>query len=186
MFLNQVLKPYGLQSLGRAFAIAGVAGMIVPGIVAVQKFLRTPGKAAKMKRANMLTSALIATAILSFVAFFRSLSTCIVQSKSDLKMLEMFELSSGKVEKWHTQPGSAIKAGEPICVLENLELRIQRKEAEGEVLLAEKMLMELEQLAATKPQQASLIDATRSAFCKARSSPEDRSEARESRRSKSD
>lgn len=162
MFLNQVLKPYGLQSLGRAFAIAGVAGMIVPGIVAVQKFLRTPGKAAKMKRANMLTSALIATAILSFVAFFPLPFHvyCPIEVRPE-DARDVRTLVAGKVEKWHTQPGSAIKAGEPICVLENLELRIQRKEAEGEVLLAEKMLMELEQLAATKPQQASLIEPQR-------------------------
>ncbi|MFN5915190.1 MAG: hemolysin D, partial [Planctomycetota bacterium] len=69
MFLNQVLKPYGLQSLGRAFAVAGLAGMVVPGVMSVVKFFRQPGRAAKMKRANITTSLIVACAILSAIAF---------------------------------------------------------------------------------------------------------------------
>jgi len=141
MFLNQVLKPYGLQSLGRAFAIAGFAGMIVPGIISVVKFFKTPGKAAKMKRANILTSLAIAIGILSFICFFPLPFHvyCPTEVRPD-RFVEIRTLAAGKLADWKVRPGERVNAHDEICELKNLELLIRREAAFGEVKSAEKML----------------------------------------------
>ena len=133
MFLNQVLKPYGLQSLGRVFAVAGIAGMIVPAVISIVKFFRTPGRAQKMKRANVLTSLLIASAILSFFCFLPlpfHVNCAIEAQPKDGKEVRTFV--PGKIVKWNKRPGDTVRANEPIGELENIDLVIQLQKAIGE------------------------------------------------------
>ena len=145
MFLNQVLKPYGLQSLGRAFAIAGVAGMVVPGIMSIYKFFKTPGKAAKMKRANILTSLAITSGILAFICFFPL--PFYVYCAAEVRPEDAYEvrtLVAGKLVGWDAKPGDPIKAGDSIGRLENPELHFQRNSAEGEIETTKTILKQLE------------------------------------------
>lgn len=137
MFLNQVLKPYGLQSLGRVLAVAGLVGMLVPGVIGIVKFFRTPGKASKMKRANILTSLIVAASILSFFCFFPlpfhincSLET---QPKDGI---EVRAILPGQVVRWHKKPGDRVLANEIICELDNIDLRLQHSEAVNRIDMA--------------------------------------------------
>ena len=163
MFLNQILKPYGLQSLGRAFAIAGFAGMIVPGVMGIYKFLKTPGKAAKMKRANMLSSLAIATAILSFLCFF-PLPFCVYcpTEVRPEKAIEVRTLVPGKLVQWKTKPGMQIRAGDDICNMQNPELLIQRESALSDVRSAETMLKQVRYLSASDPKWSSSVQSQES------------------------
>ena len=134
MFLNQVLKPYGLQSLGRAFAVAGVAGMVVPAVSAVYKFLKTPGRAAKIKPGNVLTSLGIASAVLAFLCFFPLPYHVYCASEVRPKdALEIHTLVAGKLVDWYTKPGQPIAKDAPICKLENLDLTIKIQESKSEI-----------------------------------------------------
>lgn len=141
MFLNQVLKPYGLQSLGRAFAIAGFAGMIVPGVMAVYKFFKTPGKAAKMKRGNIVTSLAIATAIIAFLCFFPLPFHiyCPTEVRPE-EAIEVRTLVPGKLVGWTAQPGKYIEQNAEICRLENPDLALQYITADGDVKATEATL----------------------------------------------
>ena len=134
MFLNQVLKPYGLQSLGRAFAVAGVAGMIVPGVSAIYKFLKTPGRAAKIKRGNLLSSLGIAVAVLAFICFFPlPFHVYCPTEVQPHEAVEVRTLVAGKVLGWNTKPGQKISTQQPICKLENGDLAIKIQEARSDV-----------------------------------------------------
>jgi putative peptide zinc metalloprotease protein len=149
MFLNQVLKPYGLQSLGRAFAVAGLAGMVVPGVMSVVKFLKTPGRASKMKRGNILTSLTVAAAVLSVIAFlplpfYVYCPTEIQPTRS----VDVRTIVPGKLVRWHKQPQEAVKRGEVLCELENLDLQYQRARAFGDLQVAQIKLQDLERSAA--------------------------------------
>ena len=122
MFLNQVLKPYGLQSLGRTFAIAGVAGMVVPAFFGIYKFLKTPGRASKMKRGNILTSLAVASAILAFIAFFPL--PFYVYCPTEIQpsnAVDVRTLVGGDLVRWHRQPMDHVARGDVICELENLD-----------------------------------------------------------------
>jgi putative peptide zinc metalloprotease protein len=154
MFLNAVLKPYGLQSLGRAFAIAGVAGMIVPGIVATVKFFKTPGKASKIKSGNVMTSLAVATAILGFIAYFPL--PFYVYCPTEIQpegAKEVRTLSAGKLKQWNKQPEQSTTKDDIICELENSELEYQRTKAWGEYQSSRIKLAELERMSASDPEQ---------------------------------
>src|SRR5690606_24809135 len=67
MFLNQVLEPYGLRIIGRLFAIIGFGGLIAKPIWDSIKFIRTPGRMAKVKRSYLATTvAVVAVAVAAF------------------------------------------------------------------------------------------------------------------------
>jgi hypothetical protein len=159
MFLNQILKPYGLQSLGRAFAIAGFAGMVVPAVMAVVKFFKTPGKAAKMKQANMLTSLGIALAVLSFICFFPLPFHvyCPTEVRPD-NAIEVRTLVAGKLDQWKNKPGLQIYSGDEICSLQNPELLIQRETALSDVRSAETMLTQMRYLSGSDPKWSSSVE----------------------------
>jgi putative peptide zinc metalloprotease protein len=141
MFLNQVLKPYGLQSLGRAFAVAGVVGMIVPAVSAVYKFLKTPGRAAKIKQGNVLTSLGIASAVLAFLCFFPLPYHVYCASEVRPKdAIEIHTLVAGTLVTWNTKPGQPIAKNAPICKLENLDLTIKIQESKSEIRFTESQI----------------------------------------------
>jgi putative peptide zinc metalloprotease protein len=153
MFLNQVLKPYGLQSLGRTFAIAGVAGMIFPGVMTIYKFFKTPGRASKMKRANILTSSAVALGILSVICFLPL--PFYVYCPTEIQPVDAVDvrnLVGGNLVRWNKKPQDSVKAGEVLAELENLELKYQRTKALGEYEVA---LIKLQDL-----QRSSASDAT--------------------------
>ncbi|MFN9850383.1 MAG: hypothetical protein ACK57P_01075, partial [Planctomycetota bacterium] len=158
MFLNAVLKPYGLQSLGRAFAVAGVVGMIVPGFVAVYKFFKTPGRANKIKSGNVLTSLSIATAILGFIAFFPL--PFYVYCPTEIQpegAKEIRNLAAGKIKRWNKQPQQAIQKDEVLCELENSQLEYDRTKAWGELQTSRIRLADLERAAATASDKITLL-----------------------------
>lgn len=152
MFLNQVLKPYGLQSLGRAFAIAGFAGMVVPAVMGVVKFLRTPGRAAKMKRGNMLTSLGIAIAILSFLCFFPLPFHiyCPTEVRPE-DAVEVRTLVAGKLIGWDAHPGQKVEKGAQLCKLDNPDLQLQFQSADNEVTSIMSKLKQLNYNASLRP-----------------------------------
>jgi len=158
MFLNQVLKPYGLQSLGRAFAIAGLAGMVVPGVMSVVKFLRQPGRAAKMKRANITTSLIVASAILSVIAFLPV--PFYVYCPTEIQPTRSFEVRTivaGQLVTWHKKPQDSVLKGEVLCELQNMELKYQRVKAEGELQSAIIKLQDLQRSSAADSQQVQYL-----------------------------
>ncbi|MCA9199708.1 MAG: hypothetical protein KDA87_19345 [Planctomycetales bacterium] len=50
MFLNQVLKPYGLQALGQLIAMGGLFGLVVQPAWQFGKFLHVPGRMHQVKK----------------------------------------------------------------------------------------------------------------------------------------
>ena len=163
MFLNQVLKPYGLQSLGRAFAVAGIAGMVVPAFSSVYKFLKTPGRAAKIKRGNLLTSLGIAIAVLAFFCFFPLPYHVYCPTEAQpFEAKEVHTLVAGKLVGWNTAPGQAISNRQPICKLENTDLAIKIQEARADVRATESTLEQASYFSNSDPKQAQLIDSLKS------------------------
>jgi len=163
MFLNQVLKPYGLQSLGRAFAVAGVAGMVVPGFMAVYKFLKTPGRAAKIKRGNLVNSLLITAAIISFVCFFPlPFHVYCPTEVQPHEAVEIRTLVAGKLTGFSIQPGQKIGKQQPICQLENTDLAIKIQSARSEVNSTEALIKQAKFLSVADPRMGPEIEAQES------------------------
>ena len=141
MFLNHVLKPYGLQSLGRAFAVAGVAGMIVPGVSAIYKFVKTPGRVGKIKRGNLLTSLGVAIAVLSFLCFFPlPYHVYCATEVQPFDSKEVHTLVAGKLVAWNAKPGQPVSKDQPVCKLENADLALKIQEARSDLRSTESLI----------------------------------------------
>lgn len=147
MFLMKVLEPYGLQALGRLIAVTGVAGMIIQPIWQSIKFFRTPGKASKMKRKNVLTSLGVVGAVVAGVCFIPlpfHVDCAVVIEPEDAE--QVFTIVPGKLVSLNKQIGDPVTKGETIAQLESLDIRSQLVEYIGERAVAEKKLEVMRQM----------------------------------------
>lgn len=137
MFLMKVLEPYGLQALGRLIAFTGLAGMIIQPIWATIKFFRTPGKASKMKRKNVLNSLAVASALIAGIVYIPlpfHVDCAVEIEPQDAK--QVYAMVPGRLVTWHKRPGDSVKVDETIAELDSLDLRLRQAQAEGEYSMA--------------------------------------------------
>ncbi len=157
IFLNQIFKPYGLQPLGRLMAISGVVGMFAQPLWQSIKFLRTPGRASKMKRKNVSYSLVVAAAIFAFIALVPMPFhvDCAVEIQPH-DASQVFALVPGKLVKWHKKPGTAVEQNDLIAELDNLDVRYEYAKYQGEVKIAEDRLRVLDSLKNDDPEARAL------------------------------
>ncbi len=138
LFLINVLEPYGLQSIGRTVAYAGLVGMVVQPIWASIKFLRTPGRASKMKRKNVLTSLAVAGVAALLVAYvpLPFHVDCAVEIQPQ-GASQVYAMVPGQLVAWHKKPGDAVQAGEVVAELDSFEVRLQETKMRGELDMAQ-------------------------------------------------
>lgn len=141
MFLIKVLEPYGLQALGRIVAVAGLVGMIVKPAWDIIKFFRTPGRASKMKRKNMLISLGVAGGLILGFCFLPlpfHVSCAVEIQPQDSK--QVYAIVPGRLVKWYKRPGDAVVAGETIGQLDSITERTMLAQYEGELAEAQTRL----------------------------------------------
>ncbi|GIX00588.1 MAG: hemolysin D [Pirellulaceae bacterium] len=161
-FLMKVLEPYGLQAVGRLIAVAGVTGMIVQPLYQVFKFFRTPGRASRMKRKNILWSAAVGTALIAAFCFvpFPYHVDCAV-SIEPLEADQVFAMVPGRLVSWHKRPGDRVQPSETIAELDNVDLRLQLVKAQSEYEIARSRLAVLENIMVFDSEAAAQIDTQR-------------------------
>ena len=132
--------------------------MIAPGIRGIYKFFKTPGKASKMKSGNIVTSLVVASAVLGFIAWFPLpfYVYCPTEIQPALAK-EIRTLSSGRLVRWNKQPGNPIAKDEVLCDLANLELAYERTKTLGELQTAKIKLADLERSAAADASQVEYL-----------------------------
>lgn len=137
MFLMKVLEPYGLQALGRLVAISGLAGMIIQPIWQIIKFFRTPGKASKMKRKNVLTSLAVATGLIVGICYIPLPFhvDCAVEIRP-YDAYQVYTIVPGKLVSFDKQPGDTVEPNDVIAQLVNDDLNLEHLSAYGEHQLA--------------------------------------------------
>ncbi|QDV22049.1 biotin/lipoyl-binding protein [Aureliella helgolandensis] len=138
MFLMKVLEPYGLQALGRLIAISGLAGMIIQPVWQTIKFFRTPGRASKMKRKNVLTSLAVAAAAIVGICWIPlpyHVDCAVEIQPQDAK--QVFAMVPGRLVSWNKKPGDRVQTGETIAELESLEMRYRLAQLTSELEIAQ-------------------------------------------------
>ncbi|MFK7736822.1 MAG: hemolysin D [Pirellulaceae bacterium] len=139
MFLMKVLEPYGLQALGRLVAISGLAGMVITPVWQIIKFFRTPGKASKMKRKNVLTTLAVTAALIAGICFVPlpfHVDCAVEIQPQDASMV--YAMVPGKLVELHKDIGDQVEVDEVIATLDNDDLRYEQLQAYGELLIAQR------------------------------------------------
>lgn len=125
-FLNQVLKPYGLESVGRLIAIIGIAGVISQPLIQTYKFFMTPGRATRMKPKRVLATAAVAAAAIGFVFFVPlpfHVDCAFEVQPQDAYQVRVIE--PGFMAHWNKRPGDHVQENEVIAQLKSLQLEME-------------------------------------------------------------
>jgi len=158
LFLINVLEPYGLQSVGRTIAYAGLFGMVVQPIWASIKFLRTPGRASKMKRKNVLTSLAVLGVAAALIAYlplpFHVDCAVEVQPAS---ASQVFAMVPGQLVSWKKKPGDSVQAGEVVAELDSYDVRLRAEKMRGEFEMAKLRYENVKQQQHDDPQALSQL-----------------------------
>lgn len=130
-FLIKVLEPYGLQVIGRMVAVMGFAGLVVKPVIDSWKFIRTPGRLAKVKRKPLLTSLAVAGAVVAAVVYIPLPHR--VRCPFEIRPTRagaVYAGTSGQIVRT-VKSGQEVRAGDELAVLKNMELHIRLAELQG-------------------------------------------------------
>ena len=136
-FLNKVLEPYGLKILGQMFAIMGFAGLIAQPLIGTVKFLRTPGRASKMKPKNMLISGSIAAVLIGGFCYIPF--PFHVDCAMEIQPIDAFAVRTtvpGQLISINKKPGDKVAPGDVLFELDNIDLKVERTKIANELAVA--------------------------------------------------
>lgn len=135
-FVIKVLEPYGLEAIGRMVAFIGFIGLVGKPIMQTWKFCRTPGRLAKVKRARLLPTLAIVTAIILAVCYIPLPHhiDCAFEVRPS-QAGAVYAGVPGRID-WTIQPKTIVRAGDPIAVLKNPDLELRLADLRGEETLS--------------------------------------------------
>ncbi|TWU09763.1 HlyD family efflux transporter periplasmic adaptor subunit [Allorhodopirellula heiligendammensis] len=157
-FVMQVLEPYGLQALGRILAVIGFSGLVAQPIIQTWKFIRTPGRLAKVKRGPLLTSLAVAGVVIAAVCYIPLPHH--IDAAFEIRPSRAGTVYAGTVGRIvETVPvGTRVSQGEPIAVLDDPELKIRLAVINGEERFASVQLQNLKLRAQEEPAVVAQIE----------------------------
>jgi putative peptide zinc metalloprotease protein len=158
-FLNKVFEPYGLKIIGQVIALAGLFGLVVQPLWQLGKFFYTPGRMHKVKRKNVIGTAVVA-AVAAAVVLFLPLPYSVkcsfeVQPRGGR---QVFTSVPGQIRQVAFRPGDRVEEGQVILQLVNPELEFELLEVEGRFKEAEQVVKNLEGQRYSDPAALSQIE----------------------------
>jgi putative peptide zinc metalloprotease protein len=133
MFLNAVLKPYGLQVIGRMIAMMGFVGLVVQPVMELAKFFYIPGRMHKVKKERVAISATVLAAVLLFVLFLPlpHYVRCSFEVEPRGAAAIYAEAPGGRLTQCNVKVGDTVVANETVLV------ELQSRTLEAEVVALE-------------------------------------------------
>lgn len=145
MFLNAVLKPYGLQVIGRMIALTGFVGLVVQPAVELYKFFYTPGRMQKVKRHRVAISVAAVAAVLLVVLFLPL--PHYIRASFEIEPRDaaaIYAEAPGKITLCNVKVGDKVEANNTVLLeMESLPLEAQVLELEGKLGEARALLQSL-------------------------------------------
>jgi putative peptide zinc metalloprotease protein len=133
MFLNAVLKPYGLQVIGRLIAAMGFVGLVVQPVMELAKFFYIPGRMKKVKKERMAISATLLAGALLFVLFLPlpHYVRCSFEVEPRGAAAIYAEAPGGRMTQCN------VKVGDPVVANETVLVVLESRALEGAVAVLE-------------------------------------------------
>ena len=119
-FLNQFLKPYKLTSISRMLALASLAPLIGMPVYQTFKFVRSPGRMRKVKKARAAGFFAVAAAIIALVLLIptplRVQGTLVLTAANPALIYPEVE---GQLVRMHVRDGDKVEQGQVLAELIN-------------------------------------------------------------------
>jgi putative peptide zinc metalloprotease protein len=121
-FLSQVLKPYKLETLSYLLALGALVPLVFVPLFQIIKFVRTPGRLRKVKKARAAGFAVAAIAIVAGILLiptpYRIQGTLVL---TPAKPAEIYAEVEGRLMKLHVRDGEYVKKDTVLAELSNPE-----------------------------------------------------------------
>jgi len=145
-FLNKVLEPYGLKTIGRLIAAVGFFGLVVQPAYQLVKFFHVPGRMHKVKRHRLVASLAVVAAVAGGILFLPlPYEVHCVFTLQPASAEPVFAQVAGRLVEVRVRPGDVVKKGDLLARIENLELHVSLARLQGDRLRYAAQLEALEQ-----------------------------------------
>ena len=130
-FVSLILRPYGLESLGRLLCVFAAGGMLFTLFRAPVRFLKNPGRRRliKMKRVAITVTcaiALIAASLIPLPSGISASARIVPRSESPL-----YISTAGQLAEMKVQLGDTVTEGDEIATLSNPDVELQYVQIKG-------------------------------------------------------
>ncbi len=126
LFLNRLFKPYRLEIIGQAIALASLYGLLIQPLYQLFKFLRVPGRWSQVKKPRLYMTLAGLGLILAFVFFvplpYHVMCTCEVQPRDGVPV---YVEVPGRIDEVLVRPGDRVKTGQELARLSDSDLDYQ-------------------------------------------------------------
>ena len=133
-FLNKLLKPYKVYSIGMFFAMWGMIPLVIMPIYQIVKFCRTPGRFRKVKKvratAFFASAVAIITAILMIPTPLRVKGTFVIAPADPARV---YAYTPGRLVSLNVRDGAMVKKGDLIAQLSNPDKLRERSSLQQEL-----------------------------------------------------
>lgn len=133
LFMIAWLRPYRLEVVARAMALAAVIGLTVPSLWRFARYVASPGVRAKFKRSRTaltMLGAVTAAAALVMLPLPQCVWGTLEVEPRDVERI--YVDVAGLIAKPTARPGDTVAAGDVVCELENLDLELEIAKLEGQ------------------------------------------------------
>lgn len=145
LFLNAVLKPYGLQVIGRMIALTGFVGLVLQPVMELAKFFYIPGRMNKMKRHRVIISGVAFAGLVLFILFLPL--PHYIRCSFEIAPRDaagIYAEAPGGITLCNVKPGDKVEANKTVLVqLESLPLKAEVVALQGKLAEAEAELNSL-------------------------------------------
>jgi len=165
LFLNRLFKPYRLEIIGQAIALASLYGLLIQPLYQFFKFLRVPGRWSQVKKPRLYMSLAGLGMILAFIFFvplpYHVMCTCEVQPCDGVPV---YVEVPGRIDEVLVRPGDRVKAGQELARLSDSDLDYQIARLQAMASQYEVRLKSLERRRFDDPAAAAEIPTLREAY----------------------
>ena len=154
-FINEVLKPHGLQAFAHLFIAMSLTGILIVPLIKLFQFFSFPGRLREVKPKRFWASAAILGALVLFVGYFPLphyiWADFVVRPPNAQNLVLAHE---GQLRKVNFRAGDYVEQGQTIATLENSELILQLEEMKGRLARLESDRLGYEFLSASELESA--------------------------------
>lgn len=130
-FVAIMLRPYGLESLGRLLCLAAIVGLVSMAVRSPVRFIRNPAKRRLIRMNRLMVSCLVSTLLVAAIVW--PLPSGVSASGRIVPRQEtpIYIGSPGELASLVAKPGSLVQEGDEIAQLVNRDVHLRYLQAKG-------------------------------------------------------
>ncbi|MFG0262532.1 MAG: HlyD family efflux transporter periplasmic adaptor subunit [Novipirellula sp. JB048] len=132
-FVSLMLRPYGLESIGRLLTGVAILGMLYTGVQSPFRFFRNPARRAQVRARRVLFSVTGLMLLVSAACWPLPSSISTTARVTPRQQTSIYISTPGVLESLEAQPGDTVDQGDAIAVLVNHQVEADYVQAFGRV-----------------------------------------------------